>query len=57
MLARLEMRIGFEQLLRRVDDFALAGEVDWMPNNRLLGIRRMPLSLRLKDQTDGRAES
>jgi cytochrome P450 len=51
MLARLEMRIGFEELLRRVGRFELAGDVDWMPNNRLLGIRRMPISITGKDRT------
>jgi cytochrome P450 len=50
MLARLEMRIGFEELLRRIGRFELAGDVDWMPNNRLLGIRRMPISVSGKDQ-------
>ena len=50
MLARLEMRVGFEALLARVDDFALAGEEDWMPSNRLLGIRKLPITVKLKDQ-------
>jgi cytochrome P450 len=45
MLARLEMRIGFEALLRRIERFELAGEVDWMPSNRLLGIRGMPVRI------------
>jgi cytochrome P450 len=48
MLARLEMRVGFEALLARAEGFALAGEVDWMPSNRLLGIRRMPITARLR---------
>lgn len=46
MLARLEMRVGFETLLRRIGDFEMAGEVDWMPSNRLLGIRKMPIIAR-----------
>jgi cytochrome P450 len=49
MLARLEMRVGFQALLARVDDFALAGEEDWMPSNRLLGIRKLPITVRTKD--------
>jgi cytochrome P450 len=47
MLARLEMRVGLEELLARVAGFELAGAVDWMPSNRLLGIRRMPIAVRL----------
>jgi len=50
MLARLEMRVGFEALLARVDDFTLAGEEDWMPSNRLLGIRKLPITVKRKDQ-------
>jgi cytochrome P450 len=49
MLARLEMRVGFQALLARVDDFALAGEEDWMPSNRLLGIRKLPITVKLKE--------
>jgi cytochrome P450 len=49
MLARLEMRVGFEVLLSRVDDFALSGEEDWMPSNRLLGIRKLPITVKLRD--------
>jgi cytochrome P450 len=50
MLARLEMRIAFEQLIGRVGRFELAGEVDWIPSNRLLGIRRMPIVISAKDR-------
>jgi cytochrome P450 len=49
MLARLEMRVGFQALLARARDFALAGEEDWMPSNRLLGIRKLPITVKLKD--------
>ncbi|HLZ83379.1 MAG TPA: cytochrome P450 [Caulobacteraceae bacterium] len=45
MLARLEMRVAYEALLRRVAGFALAGPEDWMPSNRLLGIRRLPITI------------
>ena len=44
-LARMEMRLAFSELLARVETFAAEGPIDWMPNNRLLGIRRMPLSV------------
>jgi hypothetical protein len=36
--------------LRRVAGFALAGPEDWMPSNRLLGIRRLPITITHKDQ-------
>ncbi len=45
-LARMEMRIAFQELLSRVETFKAEGPIDWMPSNRLLGIRRMPLSVR-----------
>jgi cytochrome P450 len=51
MLARLEMRLALEELLRRISHFELAGEVDWMPSNRLLGIRRMPIVTARKDSS------
>ena len=47
-LARMEMRIAFQELLARIDRFEPEGPVEWMPNNRLLGIRRMPLRVRFK---------
>lgn len=45
-LARMEMRIAFQELLARIETFTPEGPVDWMPSNRLLGIRRMPMSIR-----------
>ncbi len=45
MLARLELKIALEELLARIDDFRFAGDVDWMPNNRLLGIRHFPMTV------------
>lgn len=45
-LARMEMRIAFQELLSRVEVFRAEGEIDWMPSNRLLGIRHMPISIR-----------
>ena len=47
-LARMEMRLAFHELLTRIERFTPEGPVEWMPNNRLLGIRRMPLSVRFK---------
>jgi len=45
-LARMEMRIAFQELLGRIETFEPEGPIDWMPSNRLLGIRRMPISIR-----------
>jgi cytochrome P450 len=44
-LARMEMRLAFAELMARIETFTPEGPVDWMPNNRLLGIRRMPMSV------------
>jgi cytochrome P450 len=45
-LARLELRVAFSELLGRIASFRSEGPVEWMPSNRLLGIRRMPVSIR-----------
>jgi cytochrome P450 len=47
-LARMEIRLAFAELLDRIETFTPEGPIDWMPNNRLLGIRRMPLSVRFR---------
>ena len=47
-LARMEIRLAFAELLARIETFTSEGPIDWMPNNRLLGIRHMPLSIRLR---------
>src|SRR5262249_52038148 len=53
-LARMEIRLAFAELLARIESFASEGPIAWMPNNRLLGIRHMPLSIRFRG--GGRAE-
>ena len=47
-LARMEMRVAFAELFTRIETFTPEGPVDWMPSNRLLGIRHMPLSVRFR---------
>ncbi len=42
-LARLELRVVFEELLRSGLDFELDGAPVWMPNNRLVGLKSLPL--------------
>ncbi|MBI3965840.1 MAG: cytochrome P450 [Chloroflexi bacterium] len=44
-LARLELRIMFEELLTHFDRFELAGEPSWAPNNRLLGLMELPVRM------------
>jgi cytochrome P450 len=45
-LARLEMRIAFEELLAAFARYELAGPVEWARSNRHTGIRRLPVRLR-----------
>lgn len=47
-LARMEMRVAFSELLARIERFKAEGPIEWMPNNRLLGIRHMPLSIQFR---------
>jgi cholest-4-en-3-one 26-monooxygenase len=42
-LARLEIRIMFEELLRRLPDIQLAGPVERLRSNFINGIKRMPV--------------
>ncbi len=42
-LARLELKVVFEELLRRGLDFEVEGTPLWMPNNRLVGLKSLPL--------------
>jgi cytochrome P450 len=49
-LARLEIRILFEELLSRFDSFALAGPVRRVRTNKHAGVSSMPISLRRRDR-------
>jgi cytochrome P450 len=44
-LARLEMRVVFEELLARFARFEPAGPVEWTRSNRHTGLRHLPLRL------------
>lgn len=44
-LARLELTVVFEELLHSDLMFEPAGAVEWMPNNRLVGIKTMPVKV------------
>jgi cytochrome P450 len=45
-LARLEMRVLFEELFPRFATYELAGAAEWTRSNRHTGIRHLPLRLR-----------
>jgi cytochrome P450 len=42
-LARLEMRVMFEEVLRRIPDIELAGPVERLRSNFVAGIKHMPV--------------
>jgi cytochrome P450 len=42
-LARLELRVLFEELLGRVESVRLVGPVEWTRSNRHTGIRSLPV--------------
>jgi cholest-4-en-3-one 26-monooxygenase len=42
-LARLELRVIFEEITRRMPDLALSGEVERLPSSWAHGLRRMPV--------------
>lgn len=42
-LARLELRVALEELTRRYRGFESAGGSEWMPNNRLFGLKHLPV--------------
>ena len=44
-LARLEIRVALEEVLRSVDAYSLAGPIEWTRSNRHTGIRHLPLRL------------
>jgi cytochrome P450 len=47
-LAKMEMRILFEELLARFDDFELAGEPAWTRASFVSGLKRLPIRYRTK---------
>ncbi|MGH7804440.1 MAG: cytochrome P450 [Candidatus Binatia bacterium] len=42
-LARLELRVLFEELVSRFESFERAGELEWTNNNRLVGLMHFPV--------------
>ena len=47
-LARLELKVGLNILLDRIAKFEIGGPPAWVPNNRLLGFKQLPLRIKFK---------
>jgi cytochrome P450 len=47
-LARIEMRIMFEDLISRIDRVELTGQIDYLRSNFVHGIKRMPVKVHLR---------
>ncbi|MEY3345003.1 MAG: cytochrome P450 [Candidatus Nanopelagicaceae bacterium] len=47
-LARIELRVMFEDLISRIDSMELAGPVDYLRSNFVHGIKRMPVKVKLR---------
>jgi cytochrome P450 len=45
-LARMEIKIAFEELLKRVSSIELAGEPERLRSNFFNGIKRMPVRVK-----------
>ncbi len=47
-LARIELRVMFEDLIARIDSIELTGPVDYLRSNFVHGIKRMPVKVKLR---------
>jgi cytochrome P450 len=47
-LARIELRIMFEDLISRIDSMELTGPIDYLRSNFVHGIKRMPVKVNLR---------
>ncbi len=52
-VARLELKVMFEELLRRAPAIELAGEVQFVRDNLIHGVRTMPLTMSRRAGTRG----
>ena len=48
LLAKLELRYFFDELLNRAESIELAGEPTWMASNFVSGVKRLPVRCRLR---------
>jgi cytochrome P450 len=46
-LARIELRIMFEDLVSRIDSMEITGPVDFLRSNFVHGVKRMPVKVHL----------
>ena len=49
-LARLELKVGLSALFERIAKFEVEEPAKWVPNNRLLGLKRLPRRIKFKGQ-------
>jgi cytochrome P450 len=47
-LARIELRVMFEDLISRIDSMELTGSIDYLRSNFVHGIKRMPVKVHLR---------
>jgi cytochrome P450 len=47
-LARIELRVMFEDLIGRVDSVERTGDIDFLRSNFVHGIKRMPVKVNLR---------
>jgi cytochrome P450 len=47
-LARIELRVMFEDLISRIDSMELTGPVDYLRSNFVHGIKRMPVRVKIR---------
>jgi cytochrome P450 len=47
-LARIELRVMFEDLIGRISGMERTGDVDFLRSNFVHGIKRMPVKVQLK---------
>lgn len=47
-LARIELRVMFEDLVSRVDSMEIVGQIDYLRSNFVHGVKRMPVKVKLR---------
>jgi len=52
-LARMELQIGFSTLLARTSEIEMTDRADWVANNRLLGLRSLPVRIKFGGSRHG----
>lgn len=56
-LARIELRLALEELLRRYDGIEIAGRPERVESNFVGGLKRMPVRLKARAESAGRPEA